>query len=237
MVKLATFSITAHCPDTGHLGVAVSTAIPGVGMLCPFVRSGVGAVATQSFVNPYLGLWGLELLAQGKSAEETLAALKALDGGIELRQLGVVDRHGGSAAFSGSACDGWYGELTGPHYAIAGNMLVGAETLEAMQHSFLGSTGNPLVERLISALEAGQAAGGDKRGKVSAAVKVHAGEDYPWLDLRVDEHSAPVAELRRVYEVAKVSLVPLLDMMPTKAQPLGTFDMQAARASGLLQDQ
>ncbi|WP_309571937.1 DUF1028 domain-containing protein [Deinococcus sp.] len=237
MLKLNTFSITARCNRTGQLGVAVSTAVPGVGMLCPFVQAGVGAVATQSFVNPYLGLWGLEYLASGASAAETLELLKTRDDGLALRQFAVVDRHGGSAAYSGEGCDGWYGHLTGPDYAVAGNMLVGAATLDAMTSSFAARPDDVLVERLLAALQAGQDAGGDKRGRQSAAVKVFSTEAYPLVDLRVDEHHDPVPELRRVYGVAREQLLPLIAMLPTLAHPAGLFDMEASRRSGLLQDQ
>lgn len=236
MVKLNTFSITARCARTGQLGVAVSTAVPGVGMLCPFVQAEVGAVATQSFVNPYLGIWGLEYLAAGHSARETLELLKQRDQGLALRQFAIVDRHGGSAAFSGDDCDGWYGHLTGRDYAIAGNMLVGAETLNAMKDRFERSEHHPLVERLLQALQAGQDAGGDKRGKQSAAVKVYSTEQYPLVDLRVDEHTDPVPELQRVYDVAKETLLPLIGMLPSKAHPEGLFNMEESRKRGLLQD-
>ena len=237
MLKYNTFSITARCHRTGELGVAVSTKVPAVGMLCPFVQSNVGAIASQSFVNPYLGIWGLEHLALGHTAQETLTYLQGKDAGIEYRQLAVVDSHGGSATFTGGACDTWRGDLSGPNYAIAGNMLVGAQTLDAMQESFESDDSPPLVERLLAALAAGQAAGGDKRGRQSAAVKVYSTEQYPALDLRVDEHPDPVAELRRVYDVARVSLVPLLEMLPTIAHPEGTFNFQRSRELGLLQDE
>ncbi len=237
MLKYNTFSITARCQRTGELGVAVSTKVPAVGMLCPFVQSKVGAVATQSWVNPYLGIWGLKYLASGHTAQETLEYLKTRDAGIEGRQLGIVDSAGGSAAFTGSECDTWNGDLTGPNYAIAGNMLVGSETLEAMKVDFEGDASRPLVVRLLSALAAGQAAGGDKRGRQSAAVKVYSTEAYPALDLRVDEHSNPVAELQRVYEIARTDLVPLIEMLPTLNRPEGNFDSDRQRELGLLQDQ
>ncbi len=236
MLKYNTFSITARCPRTGELGIAVSTKVPAVGMLCPFVRSNVGAVATQSWVNPYLGIWGLEYLASGHTAAQTLGYLKTKDAGIEDRQLCVVDAAGGSAAYTGSRCDTWHGHLTGPNYAIAGNMLMNAQTLEAMRDDFDVDDSAPLVERLLSALAAGQEAGGDKRGRQSAAVKVYSTEQYPALDLRVDEHPDPVAELRRVYEIALTDLVPLIKMLPTLNQPEGNFDADRQRELGLLQD-
>lgn len=236
MIKLTTFSVTGRCARTGQLGVAVSTAVPAVGMLCPFVASGVGAVATQSFVNPYLGIWGLEYMARGDSADDALAYLRAQDPGIQYRQLGIVDARGRAGAFSGNRCDTWFGDRTGPNYAIAGNMLTGPETLEAMEASFKDAAELPLVERLLLSLQAGQDAGGDKRGRQSAAVKVHGEEIYPLIDLRVDEHPDPVPELRRVYEVAKESLIPLIQMMPTRDYPEGRFDMEESRRRGLLQD-
>ena len=236
MVKLNTFSITARCERTGQFGVAVSTKVPAVGMLCPFARSGVGAVATQSWVNPYLGIWGLDLLAEGKAAEEVKDALIERDPAPAQRQFAVVDRWGNSAAHTGEESDTWRGHVVGDNFAAAGNMLVGEETIEAMAESFRGTTDRPLAERLLFALQAGQDAGGDKRGRQSAALQVVDKEDYPYLDLRVDEHADPVAELRRIYEVAETDLLPLVSMMPTKENPAGNFDPEEARRSGLLQD-
>ena len=236
MVKANTFSIAAHCTRTGQLGVAVSTAIPAVGMLCPYVASGVGAISSQSFINPYLGIWGLEYLAQGHGAAETLAYLKTLDPNIEMRQLLVVDARGGSAAFTGQACDSWNGQLVGPNYAIAGNMLVGAATLEAMQTAYLAQPDRDLADRLMLALQAGQQAGGDKRGKQSAALRVHHQEVYPLVSLSVDDHTDPVAELARVYQVFRETLLPVMNMLPTRANPGGAFDLEYARSKGLLQD-
>ncbi|AFZ69445.1 DUF1028 domain-containing protein [Deinococcus peraridilitoris] len=235
MIQLRTFSITARCERTGHLGIAVATAIPCVGMLCPFVQADVGAVATQSFVNPYLGLWGLELLAQGHRADQVLEQLRQRDEGIALRQIAIVDRHGRSAAFSGDGCDGWYGHLTGDQYAIAGNMLVGPETLDAMQASFVQHPGESLAQRLLLALRTGQLAGGDKRGKQSAALKVFSTEQYPLVDIRVDDHHDPVNDLQRVYDVVKQQLLPFMDMLPTHANPTGHLDLAEARKRGLVQ--
>ncbi len=236
MVKLNTFSITARCERTGQFGVAVSTKVPAVGMLCPFAQSGVGAVSTQSFVNPYLGIWGLELLDEGLEAAEVKERLLERDPDPAKRQFTVVDRWGNSAAFTGEESDTWRGHITGENFAVAGNMLVGDETLQEMAKSFQDNHGSPLIERLLLALQAGQDAGGDKRGRQSAAVKVVEREDYPLLDLRVDEHQDPVPELRRVYEVARQSLLPLTSMMPTKGNPAGNFDFEEARRKGLLQD-
>jgi uncharacterized Ntn-hydrolase superfamily protein len=223
MLELNTFSIAARCARTNMLGVAVSTAVPGVGALCPFVRPGVGAVSTQSWVNPYLGIDGVRLMGEGKTAPQALDQLIAGDPGRDVRQLGLVDRDGGSAAWSGKDCTQWFGHLTGRDFAVQGNMLVGEKTIQAMADAFVGGAALDLPERLIAVLEAGQSAGGDKRGRQSAALLVHHKEEYPYLDLRVDEHRHPVAELRRVYEVARHQLVPFIAGMPTRANPLGNL--------------
>lgn len=219
-----TFSIAARCPRTGMLGVAVSTAVPAVGAVCPFGAPGLGAVATQSWVNPYLGLDALVLLADGRAAEDVVGQLISADPGRDMRQLGVVDRHGRSAAYSGAACTDYYGHFTGPDYSVQGNMLTGEDTLTAMVDSFGASAVEDLPERLVRALEAGQAVGGDKRGRQSAAVKVYRTEQYAYLDLRVDEHPQPVAELRRVLEVARRQMLPFVEMMATREDPVGGHD-------------
>jgi uncharacterized Ntn-hydrolase superfamily protein len=236
MVKLNTFSITARCERTGQFGVAVSTKVPAVGSLCPFAKAGVGAIATQSFVNPYIGINGLTYLAEGLSAQEVMDRVLAEDPDPEKRQVCIVDANGHSVAFTGNECDTWNGHLTGENYAVAGNMLVGEETIQAMAASFEQSTELPLAERLLQSLHAGQIAGGDKRGKQSAALYVVDEEDYPLIDLRVDEHEDPVTELQRVYEVANRELIPLMKMLPTKKNPAGQFDFELSRNLGLLQD-
>lgn len=219
-----TFSIVARCPRTGMSGVAVSTAVPAVGAICAFGAPGVGSIATQSWANPYLGIDGVALLRQGLSATEVLERLISEDPGRDMRQVGIVDGHGQVAVHSGAGCTTWFGHTTGPGYSIQGNMLTGGETLEAMKDRFDSTADADLPERLVSALEAGQAVGGDKRGRQSAAVKIYAHEEYPYLDLRVDEHPEPVAELRRVYEVARRQLMPFIAMMPTRHDPIGGHD-------------
>jgi uncharacterized Ntn-hydrolase superfamily protein len=223
MIELNTFSIVARCRRTGMLGVGVSTAVPAVGAICPFVQPGVGAIATQSWVNPYLGIDGLKLLAGGLSAHEALGELIAADPGRDVRQVGIVDAQGNPAAYTGSACVDWAGHRTGKGFAVQGNMLVGAATIEAMGTAAERSEAFPLHERLMSALEAGQAAGGDKRGKQSAAIKIFAKEEFAYLDLRVDEHRHPVAELRRVLEIAKQQLLPFIEGMPSREDPIGVI--------------
>ena len=223
MRELNTFSIVARCPRTGQLGVVVASAVPAVGGLCPYIRAGIGAISTQSWVNPYLAGRILDGLAGGQAPEAALAAALATDDRPDLRQIGLVDAHGIGAAWTGAGCTAAAGHRTGPGYAVQGNMLAGPGVIDAMAEAFEGSAACDLDERLMRALEAGDAAGGDKRGKQSAALRIVAGEDYPLLDLRVDEHGAPVAELRRILEIARRQLVPFVAGMPRKEGPAGAL--------------
>lgn len=236
MIKFNTFSIVGQCEKTGQLGVAVSTKVPAVGHLCPYAKAGVGAICTQSFTNPYLGINGLKYLEKGLSASETLERVLSEDPKPELRQVIIVDGQGNTAAFTGEKCDDWFGDITGENFAVAGNMLVGEDTIKDMAITFETKKNLKLSERLLQSLEAGQLAGGDKRGKQSAAILVVDKEDYPLLDLRVDDHSNPVNELKRLYAVAQKSLTPFVDMMPTKDNPGGTFDLDYAKEIGLIQE-
>ncbi|MEL6063909.1 MULTISPECIES: DUF1028 domain-containing protein [unclassified Methylobacterium] len=223
MSELNTFSIAARCPRTGQLGVAVASAVPAVGGLCSYLRAGIGAVSTQSWVNPYLAARILDGLGAGLDPEAALAAALATDDRSDLRQLGLVDGQGRAAAWTGAGCTAAAGHRTGPGYAVQGNMLTGPGVLDAMAETFEGSAGCDLDERLMRTLEAGDAAGGDKRGKQAAALRIVAGEDYPCLDLRVDEHAAPVAELRRILGIARHQLVPFVAGMPRRDGPAGAL--------------
>jgi len=220
---LNTFSISARCTVTNLLGVAVSTAVPGVGGICPFVHPGVGAVSTQAWVNPGLGPLILDRLQQGERADAALDHVMSAETDTELRQLGVVDANGGSAAHTGRGTDAWAGHRTGLNYSVQGNMLVGEDTIAAMEAEFLSAAAETLAERLLSALEAGQAAGGDRRGRQSAALIVRGAEVFPLVDLRVDEHPDPVEELRRIFEIAKTELFPFVKALPTAENPTGDF--------------
>lgn len=196
-----TFSIVARDAERGVLGVAVSTAVPCAGAVVPHVRAGVGAIATQSYTNVRLGIDGLRLLELGLSPEAALTSLLAEDADAARRQAAAIDSRGRVFAYSGDACVDWYGHRTGQDYSVQGNMLVGQETIDAMAAGFEASSGE-LPQRLLSALEAGQAAGGDKRGRESAALRVAASNAFDWrtnVDLRVDLHAEPVAELVRLF--------------------------------------
>ncbi len=197
-----TFSIVARDRSTGMLGMAVSSKVLAVGAICPWVRAGVGAVATQAWVNPFLGPVALTLLKEGLDAPAALEEALAADACAAYRQLAVVDADGRTATYTGAKADPWCGDRRGEGYAIAGNLLVSEETVAAMEEVFLASgVEHDLADRLIAALEAGQAAGGDRRGRQSAAVVVVHRTVVPFVDLRVDDHPDPVAELRRLYTV------------------------------------
>jgi len=200
-----TFSIVARCPKTLALGVAVSTAVPAVGSVVPHVKVNVGAIATQAQTNIVYGKEGIKLLESDFTPQKALETLLATDKDREKRQVTMIDAQGRTAAFTGKKTVGWKGHIIGKDYVVAGNMLVGSCVIRAMSDSFEEEKGS-LAERLLKALEAGQEAGGDKRGRVSAALLVAdsrwTNSNRPLLDLRVDAHSDPVEELRRVYAVA-----------------------------------
>jgi len=207
---LGTFSIAARDESSGMLGVGVTSKAFSVGLVCPFARPGVGAVATQSMVNPSLGPSILDFLAAGLEPEAALAAALATDPRPDLRQLNVVDAHGRSVTFTGERCIPWCGGRMAPDHALAGNILAGEAVVEAMEEAFVTGSQLPEVdagpafaERLIRTLEAGQAAGGDARGKQSAALLVVHRTPIPYLRLQVEDHPDPVLELRRLFELAR----------------------------------
>ncbi len=218
-----TWSILAR-DDAGTLGVAIASRFFAVGALCPHVRSGVGALATQALVNPLYAEPGLALLAQGTPPAEVVRVLTAADGGREHRQLHMIDARGRVAAHTGSACIGWCGQRAGAGYSVAGNMLVGPDVLVETAVAYERAAGRPLALRLLAALEAGDGAGGDKRGRQSAALLIASTEPYPSLDLRVDDHESPFAELRRLYEKSLERFQPFVACLPSRADPVGVTD-------------
>jgi uncharacterized Ntn-hydrolase superfamily protein len=209
MHELATFSIVACDLKTQAWGIAVASKFPAVGAIVPWAKAKVGAVATQSLANPTFGPRGLELMASKLSAEESLAKLLARDRDREHRQVGLVDARGGAATFTGKACAEWAGGLTGPGYAIQGNILAGANVIQKMEHAFLETRGE-LPERLFAALAAGGRAGGDRRGRQSAALFVvkpksgYGGYDDRWIDLRIDDHLNPIVRLGELLELHRL---------------------------------
>ena len=201
---VATYSIAACDPEAKQWGVATQSKFLGVGSVVPWAQPDVGAIATQAYANPRYGPDGLALLREGVSAEEVVERLTAADKGRDHRQLGIVDREGQAATFTGTECMEWAGGRTGKCYAVQGNILVSEATVDAMAQSF-ESTSGPLAERLLDCLDAAQAAGGDRRGQQSAALLIvernggYAGLSDEVVDLRVDEHPRPLDELRRIY--------------------------------------
>jgi len=203
MIPCRTFSIAAADPTAGECGVAVASKFLSAGAVVPWARGGVGAIATQSYANTSYGPAGLDLLATGVPPQAVIDRLTAADPDSAKRQLGIVDMHGGAATFSGSGCFPWFGGLTADHVAVQGNILVSEATVTAMLRTFQTATG-PLAARLLAALKAGDGAGGDRRGKQSAALLVvkpaggYGGLNDRYLDLRVDDHPHPVDELERL---------------------------------------
>lgn len=220
-----TWSIIARDGASGAFGVAIATRFFAVGALCPHAESGVGALSTQALVNPHYGRQGLELLRAGVAAPEVVRRLVAPDEGREQRQLHVVDAAGRIGQHTGAQCVDWCGALHGAGFSVAGNMLASEKVIRETAKAYEGSTLS-FAERLIAALEAGEAAGGDKRGKQSAALIVFFKESYPDLDLRVDDAAEPVAELRRLYAKAQERFVPYLSCSPSQARPWGIFDRE-----------
>ncbi len=196
-----TYSIVARDPETGHLGVAVASRFFAVGALVPHIRPNA-AVATQAFVNPLWGAEGADRLARGERAQAVMGDLVARDGGQAQRQAHMIDAAGMSAAHTGANCVDWAGHAIADGVSVAGNMLERAEVVGDTLAAYLDHMDLPLAERLLTAMEAGEAAGGDKRGRQSAALRIHRGEVYPWIDIRADDHADPLAELRRLLAVA-----------------------------------
>lgn len=231
-----TWSIVAHDPDTGSFAVAVATKAFAVGAAVPHLRHGVGAVATQSITNRYLGPAVLDMMARGLSPEAAIAGAAAADAGRELRQVHAIDRHGHTAARTGKNCVTWCGHLAGPAVSVAGNMLANDAVVPATLAAFLAAPG-ALPERLMAAMLAGEAAGGDRRGRQSAAMVLTSTEDFPDLDLRVDDHADPLPELQRLLAVWRRDREPGLHRAPRKADPAGLIDLDAIeapwRAAGL----
>ncbi len=218
-----TWSILARDAD-GSFGIAIASRFFAVGALCPHARRGVGALSTQALMNPLYGPRGLALLDAGHSAAAVVARLTDEDAGRDHRQLHVIDARGNVAAHTGAACIDWCGHRAGDGLSVAGNMLAGPQVLDATIEAFVAQRDRPLALRLLAALDAGDAVGCDKRGRQSAALLIHAHEDYPQLDLRVDDHEQPFVELRRLYAKSLERFQPFAACLPTAARPAGVTD-------------
>jgi len=219
-----TWSIIARDSVTCQFGIAVATKFFAVGARVPHIAAGLGGIATQALVNPYYGIDGVAMLRQGKSPKEILAALLASDNGRESRQLHIMDAKGAIAAHTGEDCVDWCGHLPGDGFSIAGNMLAGPGVLEDSAKVYVANRNLPFAQRLISAMRAGEAAGGDKRGKQSAALLIHDTEEWSALDLRVDDHDDLLSELERLERVSRERWVHFRKFLPTRENPAGITD-------------
>jgi uncharacterized Ntn-hydrolase superfamily protein len=218
-----TWSLIAR-DATGAFGAVVASRFFAVGALCPHAASGVGALATQALVNPLYARASLQAMARGQAPGEIVRALTLADEGRDHRQLHMIDAQGRVAAHTGIACIAWCGQREGRDYSVAGNMLAGPRVLEDTAAAFEAGSALPFPERLIAALAAGEAAGGDKRGKQAAALLVYTTEEYPALDLRVDDHVEPIAELRRLYDKSLERFQPFVACLPGRDRPAGITD-------------
>ena len=226
-----TWSIVARDPVTGAFAVAVATRFFAVGALCAHADGGVGALATQALINPTFGARGLRLLREGVPAQVVMDLLLAADPGRESRQVHLQDALGAIATHTGSDCIPWCGHVVHDGFSVAGNMLAGPQVIAETARVYLDGADLPFARRLIRALQAGEAVGGDKRGKQSAALRIHTTEDYPALDLRVDDHPDPLAELERLEQVSRERFVHFAKFFATRDTPGGIFDRAVIEAA------
>ena len=226
-----TWSIIARDNLTGQIGIAVATRFFAVGARVPHIAANIGGIATQALVNPYYGIDGLKLLREGCEPREVVDTLIAADSGRESRQLHIMDAGGRIAAHTGSECIDWCGHIEGNRFSIAGNMLAGAGVLDDTAKAYVANAKLPFPQRLIAAMHAGEAAGGDKRGKQSAALLIHGDEEWSALDLRVDDHADPLAELERLETVSRERWVHFRKFLPTRRNPAGVTDRATIDAS------
>lgn len=219
-----TYSILARDPQTGHFGIAVASRFFAVGAIVPHIQPGVGAIATQAFVNPLYGTEGLKLMGDGMGAQAVAQALLSRDEGLTQRQFHMIDASGQNIAHTGSACIDWAGHRVDNNVSVAGNMLAGPDVVSKTLEAYLSAENLPMVDRLLLAMQAGEDAGGDKRGKQSAALIVYRDQDYPYLDIRADDHADPLSELRRLYAVAQERYLFVVETMATRDRPSGMID-------------
>lgn len=219
-----TWSLVARDPGTGAFGIAIATRFFAVGALCPHGDGAAGALATQALINPTYGPRGLRLLREGLPAQAVVDALTQSDPGRVARQLHVQDAAGRIAAYTGAQCVPWCGHAIHDGFSVAGNMLAGPQVVAQTARAYEAAHELPFACRLIAALKAGEAAGGDKRGKQSAALKIFTTEEYPALDLRVDDHADPLAELERLEAVSRERFIHFAKFLATRAVPGGVWD-------------
>jgi uncharacterized Ntn-hydrolase superfamily protein len=219
-----TWSIIARDDSTGQFGIAVATRSFAVGARVPHIAAGIGAIATQALVNPYYGIDGLKLLRESRKPRDVIDTLLAADAGYQSRQVHIMDASSRIAAHTGSDCVAWCGHIEGDGFSIAGNMLVGASVLDDTARAYVEGERLPFAQRLIAAMHAGEAAGGDKRGRQSAALVIYGDEEWSALDLRVDDHADPLAELERLEQVSRERWVHFRKYLPSRKNPAGVTD-------------
>jgi uncharacterized Ntn-hydrolase superfamily protein len=219
-----TWSIVARDAESGAFGIAIASRFFAVGALCPYGEGGVGALSTQALPNPLWGARGLRLLREGLAAEKVVQFLTAADAGAQQRQLHVQDARGNIAAHTGSDCIPWCRHVVRDTFSVAGNMLAGPAVVADTASAFERAHEVPFARRLIGAMEAGEAAGGDKRGKQSAALVIWTTEEYSAVNLRVDDHPDPLIELKRLEAVSRERLAHYVKFMPTRSNPDGVLD-------------
>src|ERR1700724_34285 len=226
-----TWSIIARDELTGQFGIAVATRFFAVGARVPHIAAGIGGIATQALVNPYYGIDGLKLLREGRKPRDIVETLIAADAGRESRQLHIMDAGGLVASHTGRDCVDWCGHVEGNGFSIAGNMPAGARVLDDTARAYAANKRQPCAQRLLAAMRAGEAAGGDKRGKQSAALLIHGEEEWSELDLRVGDHADPLAELERLEAVSRERWVHFRKFLPTRTNPAGITDRKIIDAS------
>jgi len=219
-----TWSIIAKDNATGQFAIAVATRFFSVGARVPHIAARIGAIATQALVNPYYGIDGIKLLREGRAPGEIVESLIASDAGHESRQLHIMDASGRVAAYTGKDCVDWCGHVEGDGFSLAGNMLAGACVLDDTAKAYIANENMPFARRLIAAMRAGEAAGGDKRGRQSAALLIYGEEEWSNLDLRVDDHADPLAELERLEAVSRERWVHFRKYLPSRKNPDGITD-------------
>ncbi len=224
-----TWSIIAR-DASGAFGIAIASRFFAVGALCPHIRPGVGAVSTQALVNPLYGPAALEALAQGLAPHQVIEQITGGDEGRDHRQVHAIDAFGRTAVHTGAACIDWCGHQAGEGFSVAGNMLAGPQVIQATAAAYRDNAKLPFAQRLIAAMAAGDAAGGDKRGKQAAALRVHTTEDYPALDIRVDDHADPIQELQRLYDKSLERFQPFTACLPSREHPAGITDRAVIEA-------
>jgi uncharacterized Ntn-hydrolase superfamily protein len=225
-----TWSIIARDHATGQFGIAVATRFFAVGARVPHIAAGIGGIATQALVNPYYGIDGLKLLREGRAPRDIVETLIATDSGHASRQLHIMDAAGRIASHTGAECVDWCGHIEGKSFSIAGNMLAGAGVLDNTAAAYIANEKLPFAQRMIAAMRAGEAAGGDKRGKQSAALLIHDEEEWSALDLRVDDHTDPLAELERLEQVSRERWVHFRKYLPSRKNPAGITDRETIDA-------